>query len=237
LHGADDFYTHGSWFQSRVRIPCDTSRHKLPYPDQMQLCFEFEGFDCAFAALSFGTCVEAAMDSDFLQHLDLSPANADQIPPSGLASVAKPGDHIARKSRSEPFWHHGIMKGAGESLGTFLVIDSFPHEGQPSVQTRTLDDFLGDDVEAAAIVRWGGQQELGRQLALYSAEKYEAANSERWHLSDNNCEAFATLCWTGRSDFEAVTILLHKLHLHRQRSDSKQTCKVRFAGVTRFRSR
>ncbi len=100
--------------------------------------------------------------TEFLQQLDLSPQNADPVPPSGLASVAKPGDYIARKSRLDLYWHHGIMRGLGEPLGTFLVTDSFPHEGQPSVQTRTMEDFLGDEVEAAAIVRWGrnGQRQV-----------------------------------------------------------------------------
>ena len=160
-----------------------------------------------------GKCVRQTM-ADFLRTLDLAPTNADHIPPSGLSSVAEFGDHIARKSRSEPFWHHGIFKSQGESLGQYLVIDSFPHEGRPSVQTRTLDEFLGDDAEAAAIIRWGHQPELGRQLALYVARQYEAANSETRNLIDNNCEAFATLCWTGRCvEFAAVTTLLHTMQL------------------------
>lgn len=94
-----------------------------------------------------------------------------------------------------------------------------------------MDDFLGKDAEAAAIVRWGGQQELGRQLALYSAKKYEAANSEMWHMLANNCEAFATLCWTGRSDLQAVTDLLHKLHTQKQEKVSKKHMLVQKYGM------
>lgn len=166
--------------------------------------------------------------ADFLRKLDLAPTNADHVPPSGLSGVAKFGDHIARKSRSELFWHHGIFKSKGQALGTYLVVDSFPHEGQPSVQTRTLEEFLGDDAEAAAIIRWGDQPQLGRQLALYAAGQYESAISETRNLLDNNCEAFATLCWTGRCvEFAAVTDLLHAMQLpYKTPSTSKKASLV-----------
>ena len=115
--------------------------------------------------------------ADFLRKLDLAPTNADHVPPSGLASAAEFGDHIARKSRSELFWHHGIFKSKGQALGTYLVVDSFPHEGQPSVQTRTLEEFLGDDAEAAAII---SIQSTIQQIICMSLSPLNATNIV-WH--------------------------------------------------------
>ena len=140
-----------------------------------------------------------------LQHLDLSPSRAVPVLPEGLGGVAKPGDHIARKSYSEGFWHHGIFVGQNPDsliLGDYCVLDSSPRkDGSSSVQISSLKDFLGKQpVQAAAIIRYDGDEDLGRGNALTNACLIREQGTENWHLVANNCEAFATLCWTGRYD-------------------------------------
>lgn len=135
--------------------------------------------------------------------------------PEGLSGIAQPGDHVARKLLSEGFWHHGIFAGQNPDstlLGDFLVIDSSPYDdATASVQLCSLKDFLGEDpVEAAAIVRYDGDEEQGRNMALRRARQILLnPKPERWNLMANNCESFATLCWTGRCD--AFTIISQML--------------------------
>lgn len=60
---------------------------------------------------------------EVLYHIDLTPKDARPVPPFGLCTVAKPGDHIARKLADEPYWHHGRL---WPTLGSFMVIDNYP---------------------------------------------------------------------------------------------------------------
>ncbi len=91
---------------------------------------------------------------ELLRCIDLSPNNAVEVPPSGLCSIAKPGDHIARKLGDELYWHHGIMGGPGDAPGSFFVIDNFPHgDDEQNIQSRSLEDFL-DGADKAVVVPW-----------------------------------------------------------------------------------
>lgn len=75
---------------------------------------------------------------------------------------------LLAKGPEDAFWHHGIMDNKGKEPGQFFVVDSFPHEGQPSVQRRTLEDFLNDAV-AAAIVYCGPKDQKDLDLLRSNA--------------------------------------------------------------------
>ncbi|DBB01798.1 hypothetical protein WJX77_000636 [Trebouxia sp. C0004] len=155
-----------------------------------------------------------------LQNIDLTPNDSVQVPPSGLCSIAKPGDHIARKVADEPYWHHGIMGKQGKTPGSFVVIGNFPHgDGERNIQSRSLEEFL-DGADEARVIPWTAVDEdhndvteEGRKLALRTAKSYAKAKQQvPFDLLLHNCEAFATMCWTGEQDrYQAVTSWLETL--------------------------
>ncbi|DBB02812.1 hypothetical protein WJX77_006302 [Trebouxia sp. C0004] len=143
---------------------------------------------------------------ELIQRIDLSPENAVEVPPSGLCSIAKPGDHIARKLADELYWHHGMMGELGDTPGLFFVIDNFPHDDdEPNIQSRSLEDFLAG-ADRAVVVPWTATDKAGndvtgagRELALRTAKASADSKQQMpFSLVGHNCEAFAVMCWTGR---------------------------------------
>lgn len=138
---------------------------------------------------------------ELLQRIDLSPRNALEVPANGLCSIAKPGDHVARKLADEPYWHHGIWDTPG-APGHFFVIDNFPHEDddEPNIQSRSLDDFLAG-ADTAVLVPWTAVDEAGndktdtgREQALCTAKNSADSKQQTpFDLVGHNCEAFAVL--------------------------------------------
>ena len=105
------------------------------------------------------------------------------------------------------------MGGAGKTLGSFFVIDNLPHDfGEQNIQSRSLEDFL-DGTDEAVVIPWTTLDEdgndvtdEGRKLALRTAKNYARAKQQvPFSLLLHNCEAFATVCWTGDPDrYEGV---------------------------------
>lgn len=160
--------------------------------------------------------------------MDLFPSKGLPVLPEGLVAAALPGDHIAVRN-AHGYWHHGVFYGPNPDkniLGDYLVVDCCPRDNGPSVQLGTIKDFLGENPEAAAIIRYDGDQELGRKMAWTEAEKLLREGFPDWNLLANNCETFATLCWTRRYDACVETgLLLSKLPIRDTKLYSNRSTK------------
>lgn len=126
--------------------------------------------------------------------------------------VVKTGDHVAVRAEGDVCWHHGVCCEDGQ------VADNCKKGG---LKKRTLVDFIASHKAVQfARVQYDGDDDMARLETAARANAcvaYQMDNHEefcKYHLVNFNCEAFATMCRTGRydHDFTRCESFLHKVH-------------------------
>ena len=140
-----------------------------------------------------------------LQVKSLAPKMAVEVDMTNIVGGLEAGDHIAVVKDHEEHWHHGIYIGRDNDMPMVMDFGGETKEAA-KINKRPLRNFIAG-AEVMAKVQYDGDTTIRRLMVIFMAmatpEIWPKGRGGMYNAAFNNCECFATFCWSG----ECVNIL------------------------------